>query len=154
MVMCDYSEQLNVRRLCRRKAMVGDELELISTRGVRGFAKWWRGRWSLTCLRPGTEVVFSHRQVLSDCRSFVECDNGERVLVNDILPKEARFAMVPGGLQRAIDGLEFSSGLQCGLSAISLGARLRVLQLPAVRRRQRQAAAPAAPVPELVPIER
>jgi hypothetical protein len=158
MVMCDYSEQL-ARRFCRRPAMVGDELELITFAGVRCFAKLWRNkRWLPTCLRPGTEIVFSHRQVLSQCRSFVECDNGERILVNDIMPKEARFAMVPGGLQRARDGLEFSNGLQCGLSAIGLGTRIRVLQLPAVRHRRRRqqqsAAAPLTPVRELVPVPR
>src|SRR5206468_3898246 len=94
--MCDYSEYLNARQLCTRRAMVGDELELISTHGIHGFAKRWRGRWLLTCLRPGTEIAFDKRQVLRDCRSFVECDNGERILVNDIVPREARFTMVPG----------------------------------------------------------
>ena len=150
--MCDYSQQLTARQLCTRRAMVGDELELVTIFGVRGFAKRLHGRWSLTCLRPGTEVAFDKRQVLRQCRSFVECDNGERILVNDIMPKEARFCRVPGGG----DGLEFSNGLQCGLGAIDNGARIRVLQLPAVKRRRKQAAAKAQPSSEreLVPIER
>ena len=150
--MCDYSQHLTVRQLCTRRAMVGDELELVTIFGVRGFAKRLHGRWSLTCLRPGTEVAFDKRQVLRQCRSFVECDNGERILVNDIMPKEARFCRVPGGG----DGLEFSNGLQCGLIAIDFGARIRVLQLPAVKHRRKQQAEartlPAQQERELVPV--
>jgi hypothetical protein len=132
--MCDYSQQLAARRLCTRRAMVGDELTLIHLRGVFGFAKWLGTRWSLTCIRHGSEVAFERRQVLSDCRSFVECDNGERILVNDIMPKEARFTMVPGGG----DGFEFSNGLVCGMSAITYGASIKVLQLPAPKQRKRK----------------
>lgn len=130
--MCDYSQQL-ARRLCTRRAMVGDELVLRHFGAVLGFAKLWHGRWCLTCIRHGSEVAFEHRQVLHQCRSFVECDNGERILVNDILPREARFTMVAGGG----DGFEFANGLVCGMSAIDLGVSMKVLQVPAPKQRQR-----------------
>lgn len=131
--MCDYSQQL---RRHSRPAMVGDELEMIALGGWgRGFAKHWRGRWLLTCLRHGTEIVFDRRQVLQQCHSFIE-HNGERFMVNDILPREARTMVGPGAYGG--DALEFSNGLVCGLSAIALGARIRVLQVPAPRRRKRK----------------
>lgn len=154
--MCDYSQQL-ARRLCTRRAMVGDELVLRYFGVVLGFAKRWHGRWCLTCIRHGSEVAFEHRQVLKQCHSFVECDNGERILVNDILPREARFTMVAGGG----DGFEFANGLVCGLSAIDLGISMKVLQVPAPKRRQQRqqrqpAVAKAQPSNkrELVAVER
>jgi hypothetical protein len=152
--MCDYSQQLAARRFCRRRAMVGDELELISFGHgwLRGFAKRWRGRWLLTCIRHGSEIAFEQRQVLHDCRSFVECDNGERILVNDIMPREARFISAHHGG----DVLEFSNGLQCGISAIDLGARIKVLQVPASKRRKRSktGAPPSVRQRELETVER
>jgi hypothetical protein len=156
--MCDYSEQLAARDFCRRKAKIGDELELIHVAGsLLGFAlKTGHGSrrrdWTLTCLRHGTEIAFERRQVLHQCRSFVECDTGERMLVNDIMPREARMLSTGHGGDR----LEFANGLVCGISAIDLGMKIKVLQLPAVKQRKRKASMEAEreQVRELQTVER
>lgn len=156
--MCDYSVTLNARDLCTRKAKVGDELELIAlASGLNGFVKWndgtegvkfghpWRKRGVATCLKPGTEIVFDRRFLFEGSRTFVQLDNGERMMVTDMAPtREARSAMLPGGVDRPVDGIEFPDGRGIGLNSLPLGLRIKVLQLPAVKRRKR---APAATAP-------
>lgn len=159
--MCDYSETLSARDFCTRKAKLGDELELIAlASGVKGFVKWnegtegvrfghpWKARGVATCLKPGTEIVFERRFLFEGSRTFVECDNGERMEVTDMAPtREARTAMLPGGTGRPVDGVEFPDGRGIALNCLPLYTRIRVLQLPAPRRRKAKAPpAVAAPL--------
>lgn len=104
----------------------------------------------LTCLRPGTEIVFERRFPIEGSRSFVECDNGERIMVTDIIPtREATFSGLPDGHRpRAVDGVKWPSGLGMGLSCMPFGTRIRVLQLPATKQRKKLEA------PEVERIER
>lgn len=167
--MCDYSQTVNARRLCTRKAKVGDELDLVQLgSGVWGFMKWkqgegfkpgrsWHGRGVVTCLRPGTEIVFERRFVIPTSRSNIVCDNGEVINVADITPGlEARTGTVwtSGRLRYSSDVVEFPSGLQMGLAAVPLHMQVRVLQLPVVKRRKAKVEAKVEAKRELELVER
>jgi hypothetical protein len=139
--LCRYSRTLQARDFCTRKAQVGDDLFLINIGRICGFAhqdeKTEKVR--LTCLRPGTEIVFERRFLIEGSRSFVECDNGERIMVTDIIPtREATFAGLPGGGRpTAVDAVKWPNGLGMGLNCMPLGIHIRVLQLPAVKQRKK-----------------
>jgi hypothetical protein len=142
--LCSYSRTLQARDLCTRKAKVGDELSLVKVgRWIRGFAHWdvKQQKAVLTCLRPGTEIVFERRFLIEGSRSFVECDNGERIMVTDIIPtKEATIAGLPNGYRdgrTAVDGVKWPTGLGMGLSCLPIGINIRVLQLPPTKQRKR-----------------
>lgn len=148
--MCDYSQHLSVRDFCTRRAKVGDELELLNlAHSVFGFIKWnegegykpgksWRGRGVVTCLRPGTEIVFERRWVIPTSRSNITLESGEVFNVADIVPDVvARTGSVrPFGYGLTSDVIEFPNGLQLGLAGVPLFMRVKVLQLPVVKRRK------------------
>lgn len=147
--MCNYS-RMQVRDFCVRRAKVGDELELVHVAGyIRGFArmgvgkKWSRGRQGIevTCLRLGTEVAFAKPPFFDGVLTWVECDNGERVRVTDRADTcVAKIAGLPGGgavESYVVDGVEFPDGRAIGLCCLRVGERIKVLQLPAPRRRRK-----------------
>lgn len=148
--MCNYSK-LAARS---RRAKVDDVLELINfkrrelvsygrrskfvTWAEKGFCLVGGDPDTVTCLRPGTEVVFSEPPLFPGVRTWADGENGERVLVTDrAVCCEARVAILPGQWSYWRDGVEFANGSQIGFTSLEIGVQLRVLQLPAKRSRSK-----------------
>jgi hypothetical protein len=145
--VCDYSlkvKQLKACNVATRKAKVGDELVLGHMGyGICGFMLHKDNHWHATCVPVGAEIELDRRPMLVGSRSFVECDNGERIMVTDIAPsRQVTFARG--------DTIMWASTLRIGLKALAIGQqkiaapalRIKVLQLPATKRKAKVVAAP------------
>jgi hypothetical protein len=129
--MCDYS----LHAVASRPAEVGEELITTTFRGTstRGFASE-RDRNVAVCMLPGTELAFADN-VRYDNRWIWTRTIGYRVgKFNEINP------VVP---DRHHDAIEFPDGNRVLVTQLTVGQRVRVLQLPAVHPAARPAPAVA-----------
>jgi hypothetical protein len=129
--MCDYS----LHHVASRPATVGDKL--VTTRFVNtptgGFAALDNANVAV-CLRPGTELAFEHD---------VECEPLLGILPSrKIGQRLARFRQI--NIEQACvhhDALEFPDGKIVLVTRLREGQQATVLQMPAVIRSERVAAA-------------